>query len=324
MKNSIHRFFVLEFQFKLKYAIALAGIFFCFRMSAQTEDKSYLKLSDPASKTPVDNFIPNSKYGLTVTPGNLPEALKNPALYKSARFSNASLTVFPEEIFLFPNLEEVDVSGNFLTVLSTRLSELKDLKELHVNKNRLTSLSTEITSCSKLEVIQIQHNPLEKISKEIGKMYNLREITIGEIAGNCVIPIEIWSLSDLTKLRITDAFLTEIPAAVSGLKHLKELCLANNLITQVPEGLYSLKSIIYLNFGNNKINSLSPAIKALENLEYLGVYYNPIASLPEEVGSLKKLTYLSCWESNLPASEIEKVKIKLPATKVYATESDIH
>lgn len=318
MKNNINCLTIL------KFALVLAVSLSFFSAIAQPEDKSYLKLSDPTSKTHINNFIPNSRYGPVVTPTNLAEALKNPTFYKSARFTNAGLTEFPEQIFLFPNIEELDMSGNSLTALPARLTELKQLKELHVNKNKLTSLGSEITMCSKLEVLQIQNNPLESISKEIGKMASLREITIGEIAKNCVIPLELWSLTNLTKIKITNAYLTEIPAAVSGLKQLNELCLANNAISEVPEGLYSLTKITYINFGYNKINSISPSIKALENLDYLGVYYNPISTFPEEITSLKKLSFLSCWKTNLPPSEIEKARKKLPVTKVHDTETDIH
>lgn len=309
---------------KLKFAIVWAVSLSFFSAIAQPEDKSYLKLSDPTSKTHINNFIPNSRYGPVVTPTNLAEALKNPTFYKSARFSNSGLTDFPGEIFLFPNIEELDMSGNSLTVLPARLTELKHLKELHVNKNQLTSLGPEITMCSKLEVLQIQNNPLESISKEIGKMAALREITIGEVARNCAIPSELWGLTSLTKIKITNAYLTEIPAAVSGLKQLNELCLANNAISEVPEGLYSLTKITYINLGYNKINSLSPSIKALENLDYLGVYYNPLATLPEEIANLKKLSFLSCWKTNLSPNEIEKARKKLPVTKVHDTETDIH
>lgn len=318
MKNNIN------FLSKLKLILALAVSSCFFSAMAQTEDKSYLKQFDPGSKTHINDFIPISKYGPVVTPGNLAEALKNPSFYKSARFSNSSLNDFPEQIFLFLNLEELDISGNSLTSIPLKLNELKNLKELHVNKNRLTSLGTEITSCSKLEVLQIQDNPLASISKEIGKVISLRELTIGEVDRNCSIPIELWNLTNLIKLKITNANLTEIPAAISGLKRLEELCLASNSISEVPEELYALKNITYINLGYNKINSLSSSIKALESLDYLGIYYNPISAFPEEIGSLKNLSFLSCWKTNLPPVEIEKARKKLPVTKVHDTETDLH
>jgi|GEM_PF-1549733 len=318
MKNNIN------FPYKLKLAIVLGGMFCFFGAIAQPKDMSYLKQSDPSSKTHIDNFIPKSKYGPVVTFSNLTEALKNPELYKSARFNNSGLTEFPEQIFLFPNLEEIDISQNALTTLPSRLKGLQYLKELDVNMNHLTSLGTEIISCSKLEVLQIQDNPLENISKEIGEMLSLKEITIGEIVRNCSIPIEVWHLTNLTKLKITNAYLTKIPVSVSELKQLTELCLANNSISKIPEELYSLKNITYINLGHNKLNSISPSIKALENLDYLGVYYNPLTSFPEEISGLKKLSFLSCWKTNIPAVEIEKVRKKLPTTNVHSTEKDIH
>ena len=309
---------------KLKLFLVCSVLISFFCAIAQPEDKSYLKQTAPASENNNDNFIPISRYGPVVTLSNLQEAIKNPSYYKSVRFSNSGLTDVPEQIFLFPNIEELDISWNALTVLPSRLNELKHLKELHVNRNQLTSFGSEIILCSKLEVIQIQDNPLQVISKGIGEMSTLREITIGEIARNCVVPKELWALTNLTKIKITNAYLTEIPAAVSELKQLDELCLANNFISEVPEELYSLKKITYINLGYNKISSLSSSIKVLENLDYLGIYNNPIAAFPEEISFLTKLSFLSCWNTNLTAREIEKARKKLPITKVHFTETDIH
>ena len=309
---------------KLNLTISILSLFCYLTAIAQPENKSSLKQSDPSTKKQVNDFIPDSKYGLVVTLSNLSEALKNPTVYKSARFTNSGLTDFPEQLFLFPNLVELDISRNAITVLPKRLNELKNLKELHLNKNRLTSLGNEITSCSNLEVLQIQNNPLENISKEIGKMSNLKELYIGEIAPNCSIPSELWNLTTLKKLRITNANLKEIPNSISEFKQLDELCLANNSISEVPEGLYSLKNITYINLGYNKIKSLSSSIKTLENLDYLGVYYNPLVKFPEEIENLKKLTFLSCWKTKLPVAEIEKARKKLPLTKVLDTEVGIH
>jgi len=307
---------------KFKLMVAFLSIFYF--ATAQPGDKSYLKQLSPTSKNHKINFIPNSKFGPVVTLSNLPEALKNPSYYKSARFTNLNLNEFPDQIFVFLNLEEIDVSGNNLRIIPNKLNELKNLKELHLNNNRLNTLGAEITSCKKLEVLQIQDNPLVSISKELGNMLTMREITIGEIDRNCSVPLELWSLKNLKKIKITNAFLTEIPAAIADLKFLDELCLAHNLITEIPEGLYSLKSITYINLGYNKIKSISPSIKALENLDYLGIYYNPITLLPEEISNLKNLSFLSCWQSKLPQSEIVKARLKLPDAQVQDTETDIH
>ncbi len=318
MKNNIN------FLYKLNFIIVLISIFCWSRTMAQSGNKSNLTLSDPVSKKQVNDFVPDSKYGLVVTFSNLSEALKNPTAYKSARFTNSNLTDFPEQIFLFPNLIEIDVSHNAITKLPLRLNELKNLKDLYVGKNHLISLGDEITSCGNLEVIKIQDNPLKSISKEIGKLTALRELTIGQISPDCVIPVELWNLTNLTKLIITHANLSEIPPTISGLNHLTELSLENNSISEVPEELYSLKNIKSLNLGHNKIKFLSPSIKALENINYLGIYCNPLIKFPEEIGSLKMLLSIGCWNTNIPSREIEKVRSMLPQAKIRDIEKNIH
>ena len=314
----------INFSPLLKFAIALVSVFCYSTAVAQQGNKSKLKHSTPAVKKDVNDFVPDSKYGAVLTLSNLSEALKNPTAYKSAHFDNSGLTEFPEQIFLFPNIVELDISRNSIKKLPSRLNELKNLKALYVNKNRLTSLGSEITNCKNLEILEIQDNPLEKISKEIATMSALRELTIRETPKNCIIPSELWSMTNLTKLRITYAHITKIPTSISEFKQLKELCLANNSISEIPEELYTLSSLTYLNLGFNKIKQLSPSIKKLENLDYFGIYYNPLNNFPEEIYSLKKLSFLSCWKTNLPASEIENARKKLPLTKVIDSEKDVH
>lgn len=318
MKKDLPLFFL-----KNSFLIAISVFSYC-NIQAQPEDKSYLKKSNPDKYSHLAQFVPDSKYGPVVSPANLTEALKNPEIYKSARFSASGLTDFPEQLFLFPNLEEIDVSRNNIAALPLRLKEFKNLKELHVNKNKLVSLGSEITSCTLLEVIQIQNNPLENISTGLGSMKSLKEITIGEISSKCRIPAELWNLTGLRKLKITNANLTEIPVSIAQFKQLDALCLSNNAISDIPEELYSLKNITYINLGYNKIHSLSPAIKEMENLDYLGIYYNPLATFPEEIIRLKQLSYLSCWKTNISQKEIDEIRDKLPKTKVHNTETDLH
>ncbi len=317
MKNKIN------LSSKLKINISIVSMSCCLTMIAQQQKPLY-KAPEPAQQKQVDNFVPDSKYGRVVTLSNLTEALKNPSDYKAARFTNARLTTFPDELFLFPNLVEVDVSRNAITVIPARLKEMKYLKDLFVNKNRLTEIGSEITSLTNLEVLMIQCNPLESISKEIGKMNALKELTIGEVPVKCAVPKEVWDLKNLKVLRIMYANLTEIPPSISEFKHLDELCLMSNSISELPEELFTLKNITYLNFGFNKIKSIPPSIKALENLDYLGVFYNPLTKFPDEIGDLKKLSILSCWKTNLPSSEVDLARKKLPKANVHDTETDIH
>lgn len=288
------------------------------------EDKSYLKKNQPVSNAHRTQFIPDSKYGAVVCQYNLTEALKNPDVYRSARFYAADLKAFPEELFLFKNLEEIDLAANEITSLPARLNEFAYLKELHVNKNKLTSLGTEIIACQQLQVLQIQENPLQSISSDIGKMKNLREITLGEIAAGCTIPAELWTLTGLTKIKITNANITEIPSGIADFHQLDVLCLTHNAITKIPNEVYSLKTLTYLNLGHNNIKTISPSIAKLENLDYLGVFYNPVSSFPSEINSLKNLSFISCWKTNVSQNEIDAWKAKMPETVIHSTETDLH
>lgn len=306
-----------------KTALLLMGILCVCSAFAQYKDQSYLKKDQPVPNEYRTQFIPDSKYGAVVSQYNLTEALKNPELYKSARFYGAGLKQFPEELFLFKYLEEIDLSANELTELPLKINEFKYLKEVHVNKNKLTTLGPEITLCSQLQVLQIQDNPLKTISKDLGKMHSLLEITIGEIAPECVVPVELWSLTGLKKIKITNANLTEIPSTIGKFSGLEVFCLTHNAIASIPEELYTIKTLTYLNLGYNNINVVSPSVANLENLDYLGVFYNPLHSLPKEITHLTKLSFISCWKTKIPQKEIEALRIKLPNTGIHNTETDL-
>jgi Leucine-rich repeat (LRR) protein len=308
-----------------KLTMLLVTVMCVYSVYAQKfEDKSYLKKNQPVSNAHRTQFIPDSRYGAVVSQYNLTEALKNPDMYKSARFYAAGLKAFPEELFLFKNLEEIDLSSNEITSLPAKLNEFKYLRELHVNRNKITSLGAEIVSCPLLQVLQIQENPLQTITSDIGKMKTLQEITIGEIAAGCVIPAELWTLTDLKKIKITNANIAEIPAGIANFHQLDVLCLTNNAITKIPDEVYSLKTLTYLNLGHNNIKTISPSVAKLENLNYLGVFYNPVATLPWELSGLKKLSFISCWKTGVSQKEINAWKAKMPDTIIHNTETDLH
>ncbi|MGE0636400.1 MAG: leucine-rich repeat domain-containing protein [Bacteroidia bacterium] len=315
MKKNIPSVVKLQFLFLL--------FFGCFSAIAQ-EDRSYIKLSNPAYKEIPNHHTPVSKYGNTVTFANLEIALKNPDAYFAANFYNSALTEVPEEIFLFPNLREIDLSHNSISVLPDKFKELQKLKELHLADNKITYVGSEITSCRSLEVLQLRNNPLKTVSKEIGQMSSLKELWIENTDPSCVLPQEIWNLNNIQKLRLMSANLTFIPSAISEFSMLDEICLSGNVITAIPDEIYSLKSLTYLNLGNNKITTISSLVKNLEHLDYLGVYGNPVSQLPDEIASLKELSFLSCWFTNLPNSEIEKAKAALPQAEVHAINTDLH
>ncbi len=318
MKNNL---FLFEFK---KITMLLAAVLGVYNVSAQKfEDKSYLKKNQPASDQSLALIVPDSKYGLVVSQYNLVDALKNPDVYKSARFYNAGLKEFPEQLFLFKNLEEIDLASNQLTVIPERLNEFKNLKELYLNKNKLTSFGPEIIACQQLRVLHIHDNPLQTISPEIGKMKTLLEINLGQIAAGCAIPAELWTLTNLEEIKITNANLTEIPAGIANFHQLYVLCLTQNAITVIPDEVYNLKTLKSLELGYNNIKVISPAVARLENLTSLGVFCNPVSTIPAEITGLKNLSYIRCWKTRIPQKEIDVLRTKLPEVRIQNTETGI-
>jgi len=116
---------------------------------------------------------------------------------------------------------------------------------------------------------------------------------------------KLYNINTTTKLNLSGANLSSLPASIGNLKNLKELSLNNNELTSLPESIGNLKNLEYLNFYNNKLTSLPASICNLTNLKELSLSENNLISLPKRIGNLKKLFRLFMYGNeltSLPAS----------------------
>ncbi len=86
------------------------------------------------------------------------------------------LKTVPPEVFQFPNLQWLDLSGNRLREIPSEIGLLKNLKKLILEKNKIESLPPEIGQLEDLRELIINRNELETLPDEIGNLKKLRYI----------------------------------------------------------------------------------------------------------------------------------------------------
>lgn len=103
-------------------------------------------------------------------------------LGESLDLSNQKLENIPASVFEKTNLEELNVSGNYLTgSIPGEIRFLKDLKILKVSNNQMTGVPAEIGQLQNLEILDLSNNQLTGLPYELG---NLRNLKVFNISGN--------------------------------------------------------------------------------------------------------------------------------------------
>jgi Leucine-rich repeat (LRR) protein len=131
---------------------------------------------------------------------------------------------FPQEIFQFINLQELDLSKNKITNIPKDIEKLKHLRKLNLSYNKLDSLPNEIGNLPDLVYLGLNRNKIEELPVSIGNLENLEVL-------------ELW-----------DNELYTIPDEIGNLKKLKIL---------------ELRGILFSNEEGARIDSLLPNTKVM-------------------------------------------------------------
>jgi Leucine-rich repeat (LRR) protein len=131
---------------------------------------------------------------------SLQEALAQPDSVVRLSLRRSKLKTFPPEVFLFPNLKELDLGSNKITVLPDNLGKLEKLEILRLSRNRLVAVNKSVGDLKSLRYLDLGKNRISTLPYEIG---NLRKLEFLQIWGNEVSVLP-ESISDLTALKWLD------------------------------------------------------------------------------------------------------------------------
>lgn len=149
---------------------------------------------------------------------DLNEAVKNPNAVVKLVLRKQHLKSFPKEIFLFKNLQYLDISKNSIKEIPDSIGTLTQLQYFACSKTGLQHISKEIGKLQNLVYLNMNQNDLEYLPPQIG---NLDKLEI----------LDLWSNN-----------FNEYPESLRNLSSLKVIDLRNILISD--ETQESLKHLM--------------------------------------------------------------------------------
>ncbi|GAB3696332.1 hypothetical protein GCM10027592_19300 [Spirosoma flavus] len=227
-----------------------------------------------------------------------------PDTVKMLAFNQLNLTNIPEIVYLFPKLEELDLSRNDLHELPARLTaDIPTLKRLSVLYNSIPDDSVFITRNKHLQSLNLQGNKLTKIPASVRQNRRLESLWMGnnklkELNGNA-----LRRMRRLNDLNLYNAGLTSIPRTIKRLKHVKVLDLYYNNLTKLPPQLGKMKRLEQLAVAHNDLKELPASLAKLPHLQVLYAHHNRLSQLPADFQRLRYLRVLDLgynWYTVVP------------------------
>nr|CAH0102086.1 unnamed protein product [Daphnia galeata] len=180
----------------------------------------------------------------------LKQHLENSSKTGVFQLKDANLSELPPELLqIAQTLRTLDLSGNKIEQLPSKISSFNMLKHLTLNKNRLGIIPSELGQLTKLETLILSSNRLTSIPATLSKLRNLKLVNL------------------------SDNRLTTFPLEFCDMKHLDVLDLSMNKMTEVPTGVGKLQ-VVELNLNQNQIQLLSDELAECQRLKTLRLEEN--------------------------------------------------
>src|ERR1041385_8569397 len=93
---------------------------------------------------------------------NLKKALEEPEKVTRLKLSKERLRAIPPEVFLFPNLKELDLSKNKIEEVTDSIGLLVNLVSLNLSNNKLTALPASIGKLKDLKMLYAARNEIHQ------------------------------------------------------------------------------------------------------------------------------------------------------------------
>lgn len=240
-------------------------------------------------------------------------SLKTLRIRKSNVGSNAGLATLPSSICCLTSLEVLDVSGNTLSHVPSKLWELKCLQELFLNNCGIERLSAGLKDMKSLRILYLDNNRLSFFGfSEIPP--NLTQLSL---SGNVIRSVSGMLTQNIESLDISHNFIEELPIDVFDSATTLLAChLGNNKLRSIPPSFINLTSIIRILIQKNQLKSLPFDFGKLRTLRFLDISGNVITQLPESIVELR-LREWNCEDNPLQNPPLE-VALKGPRSmKTY-------
>ena len=246
------------------------------------------------------------------------EALKEPEKVYKLSLRDQGLTRLPKDILKLRNLQHLGLGGNRFGEFPQEILELEKLQVLYMPSCGLRALPADIDRMEHLKNLSILNNPIREL------------------------PPSFFNLKGMVWLKMDMCLLERLPPEIRGLRSLDALDISMNPIAELPEELGELSNLRVLRvrgatrFNNSEdpefnaaindrypvkkpMKALPESITRLKKLRILDMGHNGFVRLPKDIGNME-LEKINVSFTDMPLSEVERLRKALPDTKVIAVE----
>jgi len=143
--------------------------------------------------------------------------------------SGAGFTSVPDMIYQFPKAVFLDLASNYIIHADIDPSGFPELEELNLSGNQISTVPPSIERLRGLETLNLSGNRITSLPSALGRLKNLETLSLG---GNMLetLPDELRGLKSLQQLDLSNNKLAGIPECLLKLKNLRLLNLRGNPI----------------------------------------------------------------------------------------------
>ncbi|WP_166157722.1 leucine-rich repeat domain-containing protein [Neochlamydia sp. AcF84] len=209
--------------------------------------------------------------------------------------------IFQKLFTLAASLSPLEFDGN---PKESKAFTLSNYSSYLLNINRLLFWQKLPGGTEYLNQPQIKALPLKK-KGELLKQWiekhgkNIIKLDLHDELNLTILPPEIWQLSQLEWLILSNNQLTTLPSEIGQLSQLQGLWLYNNQLTTLPAEIGQLTKLEVLNLGDNQLTALPAEIGQLTKLQSLALCRNQLTIIPAEIWQLSQLQMLILSDNQL-------------------------
>jgi Leucine-rich repeat (LRR) protein len=282
----------------------MKNLFCCTLFTAlaiTSQAQQYYPLPSPCDPDKVFSLLPNASYD-------------NNCVFHLA-IDGKMYNSFPQELFSYPNIQDIaltncglnelsinlpflkelevlDLSNNNLKSLPATIGECKKLRKLILKNNQLSMLTGNLTNCTNLEEIDITGNPITEFPSVLATLPKLKVIKAGAFkVKNPVAFINSIKNNNITHLDLSNCALNYLPSVIKNFTYLQELNLSNNAIQYLTDDVAMLPSLTKLDLSNNKLDAIPASICNMQQLKMLKLNNNNLKTLPNNFSNLKNINF---------------------------------
>jgi Leucine-rich repeat (LRR) protein len=182
----------------------------------------------------------------------------------------------PETVFDLPNLQELNLAQNDISLEFSNIKSASKLRFLNLDSTGLTSVSG-LENAISLVSLHMKDNNFSTFPSEVTSLTQLQVLYLSDNQFNTMIPSEISKLSSLIYFQCeTCGFTGNLPEWFGNLRDLQYLSLADNKFTgEVPVSFQNLESLEHLDVSSQvpRGGGLTGNLPDFTNQPYLSELY---------------------------------------------------